>query len=61
MVAVLDAWNSLDGTALNPTRVKAAMQKAADLGTVWDNGAWALIDRVTAVDPAVWVVRLDDE
>jgi hypothetical protein len=65
MLAMLDAWKSLDGPALNPTRVKAAMQKAADLtadlGAVWDNSAWALIDRVIAVAPVVWVVHLDDE
>lgn len=61
LIAMHDVWKSLDGRALSPTRIREAMQKASNIGAVWDNSAWALIDRIIAIDHAVLSVRFDDE
>jgi hypothetical protein len=52
-----EVWERLDGPVINPSRVRDAMVKSAEQGAVWNTISWSLIDRVIAIDPAVWVVR----
>ncbi len=54
-----DVWKQLEGPVVNPTLVREAMIKSRDKGAVWDTVSWSLIDRVIAIDPAVWVVQPD--
>jgi hypothetical protein len=55
---MVDVWYALEGPVINPTIVREKMSKAADLGAAWDNSAFALIDRVIAVDPHVPVAEV---
>lgn len=55
--AMCDVWSMLDGPVVNPTRMKDAMTRSAEAGVIWDNAAWALIDRVIQHDPAVWIIQ----
>ena len=52
-------WRLLEGPVVNPTLVREAMIKSRDQGAAWDNVSWSLVDRVIAIDPAVWVVQPD--
>ncbi len=52
-----DVWRLLEGPVVNPTLVREAMVQSANQGAVWGNVAWSLIDRVIAIDLAVWVVQ----
>jgi hypothetical protein len=52
-----EVWKRLEGPIVNPSRVREAMVKSAEHGAVWNTASWSLIDRMIAVDPAVWVVR----
>jgi hypothetical protein len=54
-----DVWRLLEGPVVNPTLVREAMIKSRDQGAVWNNVSWSLVDRVIAIDPAVWVVQPD--
>jgi hypothetical protein len=45
----------LESPIVNPTVVREEMRKTTEQGTVWPQGAWALIDRVIADNPAVWL------
>jgi hypothetical protein len=54
-----DVWKRLEGPVVNPTLVREAMIKSRDQGAVWDTVSWSLVDRVIAIDPAVWVVQPD--
>jgi len=56
-VEMYDVWQLLEGPVVNPTLVREAMIKSRDKGAAWDNVSWSLIDRVIAIDPAVWVVE----
>jgi hypothetical protein len=53
---MLQVWKLLEGPIVNPTMVREAMRKSADDGAVWDTASWSIIDRVIAIDPAVWIV-----
>jgi len=50
-------WRSLDGPVVNPSVVREEMMKSRDEGAVWPVPAWALIDRIIEIDPAVWVTH----
>lgn len=52
-----DVWHRLEGPVINPRLVREAMEKAAEHGVVWPTASWSLIDRVVAIDPAVWIVQ----
>lgn len=52
-----EVWRRLEGPVVNPKLVREAMVRSTDQGAVWDTVSWSLIDRVTAIDPAVWVVQ----
>jgi hypothetical protein len=52
-----EVWRLLEGPVVNPTLVRAEMARSTDKGAAWNNAAWAIVDRVMAHDPAVWVVR----
>jgi len=54
-----EVWRLLEGPVVNPTLVREAMVKSRDQGAVWNNVSWSLVDRVIAIDPAVWVVQPD--
>jgi hypothetical protein len=53
-----DVWRLLEGPTVNPRRVREAMMETTKQSAVWRNSAWALIDRVIASDPAVWLVGI---
>jgi len=55
-LSMRDVWDLLNGPVLNPTRIREAMRLTTDAGAVWENSAWAIIDRVILHDPAVWIV-----
>jgi len=50
-------WRSLEGPVVNPSMVREEMMKSRDEGAVWPVPAWALIERVIQIDPAVWVTQ----
>jgi hypothetical protein len=52
-----EVWRRLEGPVVNPTLVREAMVKSRDQGAVWDTVSWSLIDRVIAIDSAVWIVQ----
>jgi hypothetical protein len=52
-----EVWRRLDGPVVNPSRVRESMAKSTDKGAVWDAISWSLIDRLIAIDPAVWVIQ----
>ena len=54
-----EVWRLLEGPVVHPTIVREAMIKTREKGAVWDNACWSLIDRVIAINPAVWVVQPD--
>lgn len=51
-----EVWRRLEGPVVNPSRVREAMARSTERGAVWDTITWSLIDRVIAIDPAVWVI-----
>jgi hypothetical protein len=61
LMAMDDTYDSLDGTALSPTRVRDAMQSAKDKGVVYSQVVWPIIDAAVARDPHVWKVSPPDE
>jgi hypothetical protein len=52
-----EVWRRLEGPVVNPSLVRGVMVKSTDEGAVWDTASWSLIDRVVAIDPAIWVVQ----
>lgn len=52
-----EVWRQLEGPVVNTILVREAMIKSRDQGAVWDTVSWSIIDRVIAIDPAVWVVQ----
>jgi hypothetical protein len=52
-----EVWTLLEGPIINPTLLREAMIKTRDYGARWDQAAWAIVERVIAYDPAVWIVR----
>jgi hypothetical protein len=50
-----DAYRTLDGPIVDPGRVKVALLAAAEKGAVWDSAVYAILNRVMARDPGVWV------
>jgi hypothetical protein len=50
-----EVWKRLAGPIVNPALVRDAMAHSTSKGAVWDNAAWSIIDRVIAIDAAVWV------
>ncbi len=50
-----EVWRRLEPPVINPGRVREAMSKASDKGAVWGAATWSLVDRVIAIDPAVWL------
>ena len=51
--------SAIANIAKEKPRRAGLIRKSRDDGAVWDNVAWSLIDRVIAIDPAVWVVQRD--
>ncbi|MFQ5757756.1 MAG: hypothetical protein ACE5H7_16880 [Acidiferrobacterales bacterium] len=51
-----EVWRRLEGPVVNPTRVREAMVRSTEHGAVWDTITWSLVDKVIAIDPAVWVI-----
>lgn len=52
-----EVWRRLDGPVINPSRVREFMAKSTDHGAVWDATSWSIVDRLIAIDPAVWVIQ----
>ena len=50
-----DAYRALVGPVVDPTRVKRALEAAADKGAVWEGADYAILNRVIARDPVAWV------
>lgn len=56
LTGMRDAYWSLGGSVLSPTRVKDALEAAADRGVVWSQAIWPVIDGAVARNPNVWRV-----
>jgi hypothetical protein len=50
-----DVYELLQGPVINPAVLRDAILKSKDAGAVWDGSVYALIDRIIACDPAVWI------
>jgi len=50
-----DAYRELTGPVVDPSRVKKALETAAEKGAVWDGVVYAILNRVIARDPGAWV------
>jgi hypothetical protein len=50
-----DTYRTLDGPVVDPTRVKRALDAAAEKGAVWEGAVYAILNRVIARDPTAWV------
>jgi hypothetical protein len=50
-----NAYRMLGGAVVDPTRIRTALDAAADKGAVWDGAIYAILNRVIARDGAAWV------
>jgi hypothetical protein len=50
-----NAYRMLGGAVVDPTRIKRALEAAAEKGAVWEGAVYAILNRVIARDPAAWV------
>lgn len=51
-----EVWNRLGAQVISPARVKEAMILSADMGAVWDEPSYSLIDDISKRYGANWVV-----
>lgn len=51
-----EVWRRLEGPVVHPSRLREAMVRSTEHGAEWDTLTWSLVDRVVAIDPAVWVI-----
>jgi hypothetical protein len=49
--SMVRVWRLLGSGMVNPSRLRAAMERASDEGVIWHNAAWAIIDRAAALGP----------
>ena len=50
-----NAYRMLGGPVVYPTRAQRALDAAAEKGAVWYGAVYAILNRVIARDPTVWV------
>lgn len=53
--SMIDAYRTLDGRVVDPTRVKRALEAAAEKGVFWPSAIYPVLNRVIARDPTAWV------
>ncbi|MCW8087581.1 hypothetical protein [Sabulicella glaciei] len=56
LLAMRDAYASLDGAVLSPSRVRDELRLAAEKGVGWSQVIWPVIDAAVARNPHVWRV-----
>lgn len=56
LLAMRDAYATLDGMVLSPTRVRDALRAADAKGVGWSQAVWPVIDAAVARNPNLWQV-----